>query len=91
MEVKYSWFDFIILFCFQGGIFDSYTNFVWEPTLLKMNVLSAACEAACTVLSVDQTVKNPKSEQAQQDARKQKLGRGMGGMMPGRGRGMPRK
>jgi len=77
--------------CFQGGIFDSYTNFVWEPTLLKMNVLSAACEAACTVLSVDQTVKNPKSEQAQQDARKQKLGRGMGGMMPGRGRGMPRK
>jgi T-complex protein 1 subunit eta len=70
--------------CFQGGIFDSYVNFVWEPTLLKQNVFSAATEAACTVLSVDQTVKNPKSEQAQQDQRKNMLGRG------GMGRGMPR-
>jgi len=74
--------------CFQGGICDSYVNFVWEPAMLKLNVLSAATEAACTVLSVDQTVKNPKSEQAQQDARKAGLSRG--GM--GRGRGMmPRK
>jgi len=72
--------------CFQGGICDSYINFVWEPTMLKANVLAAATEAACIVLSVDQTVKNPKSEQAQQDMRKQKLGRG------GMGRGMmPRK
>lgn len=68
--------------CFQGGICDSYVNFVWEPTMLKANVLSAATEAACMVLSVDQTVKNPKSEQAQQDARKRQMGRG--GM--GRGR-----
>jgi T-complex protein 1 subunit eta len=75
--------------CFAGGICDSYVNYVWEPTMLKMNVFSAACEAACTVLSVDQTVKNPKSEQAQQDAKKKGLGRGG---MPGRGRGMmPRK
>lgn len=74
--------------CFQGGICDSYINFVWEPTLLKANVLAAATEAACTVLSVDQTVKNPKSEQAQQDMRKNQMGRA--GM--GRGRGMmPRK
>ena len=70
--------------CFQGGICDSYANFVWEPTMLKANVLSAATEAACTVLSVDQTVKNPKSEQAQQEMRKRNMGRGMG-------RGMPRK
>jgi T-complex protein 1 subunit eta len=77
--------------CFQGGICDSYANFVWEPTMLKMNVLSAACEAACTVLSVDQTIKNPKSEQAQQDQRKMGRG-GMPGMGMGRGRGMmPRK
>lgn len=75
--------------CFQGGICDSYVNFVWEPTMLKTNVFSAATEAACTVLSVDQTVKNPKSEQHQQEARKKGLGRGG---MPGRGRGMmPRK
>ena len=69
--------------CFQGGICDSYINFVWEPTLLKANVLSAATEATCMVLSVDQTVKNPKSEQAQQDERKRKMGRG--------GMGRPRK
>jgi T-complex protein 1 subunit eta len=46
--------------------------------MLKSNVLSAATEAACTILSVDQTVKNPKSEQAQQENRKKGLGRGMG-------------
>jgi T-complex protein 1 subunit eta len=70
--------------CFNGGICDTYLNFVWEPLLLKNNVLSAATEAACTILSVDQTVKNPKSEQNQQEARKRGMGRGMG-------RGMPRK
>ena len=40
-----------------------------------MNVLSAATEACCTIISVDQTVKNPKSEQAQQDERKRQLQR----------------
>ena len=70
--------------CFQGGICDTYNNFVWEPLLLKNNVLSAATEAACTILSVDQTVKNPKSEQTQQENRKRGMGRGMGrGRMPG--------
>ena len=61
--------------CFEGGIIDTYENSVWEPTTLKANVLSAATEACCTILSVDQTVKNPKSEQAQQDARKRKMQR----------------
>lgn len=61
--------------CFQGGIIDTYLSFVWEPLLLKLNVLSAATEACCTVISVDQTVKNPKSEQAQQDIRKRQMQR----------------
>ena len=61
--------------CFEGGIVDTYLNFVWEPTMLKQNVLSAATEACCTIISVDQTVKNPKSEQAQQDERKRQLQR----------------
>jgi len=76
--------------CFNGGICDTYNTFVWEPTMLKNNVLSAATEAACTILSVDQTVKNPKSEQAQQDKLKRGMGRGMGrgGMGRGMGRGM---
>jgi len=62
--------------CFQGGIIDTYAAFVWEPTMLKQNVLSAATEAACMILSVDQTIKNPKSEQAQADQRKKAAGRG---------------
>jgi len=70
--------------CFQGGIVDTYATFVWEPTMLKVNVLSAATEAACMILSVDQTIKNPKSEQAQADARKKAAGRGA---LPGMDRG----
>lgn len=69
--------------CFQGGICDTYNSFVWEPLMLKNNVLSAATEAACTILSVDQTVKNPKSEQQQQEMRKKQMQRGMGRRMPG--------
>ena len=64
--------------CFNGGICNTYESFVWEPTMLKSNVLNAATEATCMILSVDQTVKNPKSEQAQQDKRKNQMGRGMG-------------
>lgn len=61
---------------FQGGICDAYSSYIWEPTMLKANVLSAATEATCMILSVDQTVRNPKSEQAQQEKRKQQMGRG---------------
>jgi len=61
---------------FQGGLVDAYTTFIWEPSMLKQNVLSAATEAACMILSVDQTVRNPKSEQAQQDKRKMQMARG---------------
>lgn len=37
-------------------------TFVWEPALVRQNALAAATEAACIVLSVDETVRNPKSE-----------------------------
>jgi len=43
-------------------IFDAYANFVWEPSLVKLNSVEAATEAACVILSVDETVKNPKSD-----------------------------
>jgi hypothetical protein len=53
---------------------------------------SMPTESACTVLSVDQTVKNPKSEQHQQEQRKKAAGGMLGRGQPGRGRGMmPRK
>lgn len=68
----------------NGGIVNTYANFVWEPSLVKVNALVAATEAACLVLSVDETVRNPKSEGADQAMGG---GRGMGGMMGGRGGG----
>ncbi|KAK1326928.1 T-complex protein 1 subunit alpha [Acorus calamus] len=72
-----------------GGIADSFTNFVWEPAVVKINAINAATEAACLILSVDETVKNPKSESAQGEA----AGRGRGGAaFRGRGRrGMRRQ
>ena len=45
----------------------------------KRNALAAATEAACLILSVDETVRNPASEQP--DAKNYPGGRGMGGMM----------
>ncbi|CAG2224558.1 T-complex protein 1 subunit eta-like isoform X2 [Mytilus edulis] len=73
----------------QGGIWygvdvlnediaDNFENCVWEPAVVKINAITAAAEASCLILSVDETVKNPK---AQQD------GPPGGGM--GRGRGRP--
>jgi len=43
------------------GVCDTLKAFVWEPTLVKLNALSGATEAACLILSVDETVKNPKA------------------------------
>ncbi|KAL0213094.1 hypothetical protein RCL1_006720 [Eukaryota sp. TZLM3-RCL] len=65
----------------NGGTCDTYEKFVWEPASMKINVLIAATEAACTILSVDETIRNPKSQQQQQQQVP----------MRGRGRGrMPR-
>jgi len=43
-------------------IFDAYEHYIWEPSLVKLNSVEAATEAACVILSVDETVKNPKSD-----------------------------
>jgi T-complex protein 1 subunit eta len=53
--------------------------FVWEPALVKINMIASATEAACLILSVDETVKNPQAEQPGQEA------------MRGRGRGRGRR
>jgi T-complex protein 1 subunit eta len=45
------------------GVRDNMEAFVWEPSLVKLNAISSAAEAACLILSVDETVKNPQSEQ----------------------------
>jgi len=46
-----------------SGIQNTYANFIWEPVNIKKNVLTSACEAACIVLSIDGTVKNPQQEE----------------------------
>lgn len=60
----------------KEDISDNYEACVWEPAIIKINALTAASEAACLILSVDETIKNPKS--------------GDGAQMPARGRGMGR-
>lgn len=65
------------------SIADNFVKFVWEPALVKINMISSASEAACLILSVDETVKNQQSEKPQ-----------AGPPMPargGRGRGGPRR
>ncbi|ERM95984.1 hypothetical protein AMTR_s00129p00016230 [Amborella trichopoda] len=61
-----------------GGITYTFANFVWEPAVVKFSAINAATEAACLVLSVDETVKNPKSESAQGEAAASAMGRGRG-------------
>jgi len=58
-------------------IADNFDACVWEPAVIKINALTAASEAACLILSVDETVKNPKSSPEGE------------GMPRGRGRGRP--
>jgi T-complex protein 1 subunit eta len=50
---------------------------VWEPALVKTNILSSASEAACLILSVDETVKNPQSEKPEFQQQRGGRGRGM--------------
>jgi T-complex protein 1 subunit eta len=48
-------------------ICSTYDRFVWEPSLVKINAITAATEAANLILSVDETVKAPQSEQAKKE------------------------
>lgn len=62
-------------------ITDNFIACVWEPALVKANAITAAVEAACLILSVDETIRNARSQNPE-DNRPVK--------MPGRGRGRPR-
>ena len=37
--------------------------FVWEPSIVKLNYFKSATEAACVILSVDETVRAPQPNQ----------------------------
>ncbi len=45
----------------REDIADNFEAFVWEPAMVKINALTGASEAAALILSVDETIKNPRS------------------------------
>ncbi|GBP27220.1 T-complex protein 1 subunit eta [Eumeta japonica] len=60
----------------KEDIADNFVNCVWEPAVVKINCITAACEAASQILSIDETIKNVKS--GGDDAPAPRPGRGMG-------------
>ncbi|KAG9313979.1 chaperonin Cpn60/TCP-1 family [Chiua virens] len=71
------------------GVRDNMEAFVWEPSLVKLNAFSSATEAACLILSVDETVRNPQSE-GQNPGPRAPPGAAQRALR-GRGRGIPRR
>jgi T-complex protein 1 subunit eta len=57
---------------------------VWEPALVKINYLQSAAEAACLILSVDETIRNPQAQQGDDGGAAMGRGRGRGGRLPSR-------
>lgn len=47
----------------KEDINDNFDACVWEPAIVKVNALTAATEATCLILSVDETIKNQSSEE----------------------------
>jgi T-complex protein 1 subunit eta len=72
------------------GVRDNMHAFVWEPSLVKVNAIQAAVEAACLILSVDETIRNEESQQPQAPQRGLPPGAAQRALR-GRGRGMPRR
>lgn len=44
----------------NGSVIDTLVAGIWEPAIVKSNMVAAACEAACTILSVDLSIKAAK-------------------------------
>jgi T-complex protein 1 subunit eta len=72
------------------GIANNMEMFVWEPSLVKINALQAATEAACLILSVDETITNQESAKPQAPGGPLPAGAAQRALR-GRGRGMPRR
>ncbi|KAL8438896.1 hypothetical protein Efla_005376 [Eimeria flavescens] len=49
--------------CINGGVADTMTAYVWEPSLVKQHAIAAATEAACLILSVDDTITQPNPQE----------------------------
>lgn len=48
--------------CFSGGTMNAMSAYVWEPESVKENFLLSSTEAACLILSIDETVRNQPSK-----------------------------
>eukprot|EP00571_Detonula_confervacea_P013765 CAMPEP_0172297728 /NCGR_PEP_ID=MMETSP1058-20130122/644_1 /TAXON_ID=83371 /ORGANISM="Detonula confervacea, Strain CCMP 353" /LENGTH=596 /DNA_ID=CAMNT_0013006913 /DNA_START=50 /DNA_END=1840 /DNA_ORIENTATION=+ len=64
----------------NGDIFDTFAAGIWEPSDNKSNSLASAAEAAGVILSIDETVINPRSQDP--GAATGMMGGGMGGQKP---------
>lgn len=53
----------------KEGVSNNMKNFIWEPSLVKINALQSATEAATLLLSVDETIRNDEDSQQQQGGR----------------------
>ena len=65
--------------CHKCSVIDTMANFIWEPVIVRRNAITSATEAACLILSIDETVVNPSSEKPQGQG-----GRGGRGVRGGR-------
>jgi len=72
--------------CINNDIRNTLKDFIWEPTVVKENALESACEACCLILSIDETIKNPQSEQPNK-GKGAKGAKGFGQNMAGMARG----
>lgn len=73
--------------CINCTVCDAFVSYIWEPVVVKESALNAATEAACLILSIDETVKNPQSEKPQGGMPGMGKGKGKGKGMMGKGRG----
>jgi len=64
----------------KEDISDNLISTVWEPAIVKINSITAASEAACLIISIDETIRAPKSSNNQGQAAQ---------AYPGGGRGRP--
>jgi T-complex protein 1 subunit eta len=63
----------------EGGITNTFDLGVWEPSDNKMNSFESATEAACVILSIDETVISPPSQDPNMHASGMMGGGGGGG------------
>lgn len=70
------------------GVADMMERFVWEPALVKINAIQAATEAACLIMSVDETIRNEESATPQAPGKPLPPGAAQRALR-GRGRGGP--